>query len=224
MEPETIDEARRAVGATRRPPGPHGLWMVGPDGTRTIHGGQEDTPPCEIWFQSDHGHCLPKSWNPPGWLDPAVHQWSELPILMGFEAAKGALPSELAWQCFRGVAGAAPGWQLVLRTDGGGVVGMPSIDRVLSGPFGEVQFVCDRTSRGDARGGERVLLMMKQLIELRQARGQERPLVAWIVKTDATGPGRDEIMRSVRSTARQLGLDRFEVVVEQTQARPPTET
>jgi hypothetical protein len=88
---------------------------------------------------------------------------------------------------------------------------MAMIDRLLSGPFDEVEFVCGRKDCTASRHDERALMVIKHVIDLRRARHQPRPLVAWLY-ADGGASTAEEVPQQVRLRARQLGVDRFDVV------------
>ncbi len=205
------EEVRRGVSTTRRAPGSQGPGLVREGGTRSEDGYRDGSPPVEIWLDVACGGAESPSWQLPDWLEAEVHRWADEEVLLGVTATNGCLPCDEAWQCLCDTRGTAAGWRLVLRTDGRGMASMAAIHRVLSGPFDEVHLVTGR----NGRGGERVLIVMKQLVELRGARGQDAPSVVWLYETPATPEsGRPDpiALRDARSRARQIGVDRFEAV------------
>ncbi len=168
--------------------------------------------PAEIWFERPAGDGPTGTWVPPSWLETYARRWARQPVTLGVMATEGGAVCEAVFQCLSELGGVAPGWQLVLRTDGTGLTSMSMIHRVLSGPFDEVQFCCGTANgRPDGRT-QRVLMVIKQLIELRQARHQDRPEVTWLCETNGSSDTDDAALRALRSTARQLGVDRFEIV------------
>jgi len=202
------DEVRRTVSATRRAPGSRGPGLVGNEGPQSEEGRCDGSPPAEIWYGVAAGDAESSSWQPPGWLEAEVRRWADGSVLLGVTATSGCLPCEAAWQWLSELRQTAAGWRLVLRTDGRGMSSMPAIHRVLSGPFDEVHLVTE----WDDGARERVLNVMKQLVELRSARGQDVPSVVWVYETPDSGQPDPTALRDAQRRARQIGVDRFEMV------------
>jgi len=217
MDREKREEVRRAVGLRRRPPGPGGRWVVGARG-RFEETWPEDSPPCEIWVDLDRLGPSGASWLASTYVGSLASSWADRPIAMVVSASDGARLDEAAWRGVEGIRRAARSWRLVLRTVGDGAASMAVIDRVLSGQFDEIQLTTGGapesalTDVGAAGLRGRVLSAIKQLVELRNARGQARPLVVWLHENARGVEPEVETARVAGRIARQIGVDRFGIV------------
>lgn len=218
MDGTSRQEARRAVGIRRIPPGLRGRWVVGSDGKVEAVSCRDGLPPAEIWFETGNVEALPSDWREPEWLASRARQWSHETVLLGMSAVDGQAPCSAMSECFAKVRRIATSWHIVLRTDGQRMTSMPAIHQVLAGPFDEIQFLSGRSRHSDGMFGERVLMVIKQLLELRAARKQDRPAVAWLHEVSAERELGGQQLQNIESTARQLAVDRFEVIMRSGQA------
>jgi len=192
--------SRQATGRTRRPPEKHPT--------------AEDTLPNELWISPND----PSAWRRAEQrLKSLVQEHAERPLTIGMALCPGSSEAEEAWDLMTSLRQQAPAWHFVLRTGGEWLASMAVIDRVLSGPFQEVQFAFPSRNRYDSptlkprRPGDRVLMAIRQLVELRDARQQERPRVVWLQYSPNSEAGETTTLQCQR-LARQVGIDRFEVV------------
>jgi hypothetical protein len=206
MDPLTREDVRRAIGNRRRAPGTCGRRIVRPDGTWVDDQRREGMPPSEIWLEVGCGRC------PPEWLTREARHWSDQPILLGIAAPWDHPLEDTTIDVLSRVRSVAPAWRVVLHIDGRGLASTPMIHRVLAGPFDEVWLSTRRAEGRDDGRGERVLAAIKELIELRGARNQDRPSVTWLYGSGRASEPDAEEVQTARTTARQIGVDRFEVV------------
>ncbi len=212
MTANTREAIRRSVSRRRRPPSGQGVWIVAADGRLMAPESVPAAPPAEIRVRVD----AEPDRNPAGadwdWLIELAGTWGNREILLRLSPTDGRAVPEDLWSVVTRAKAVAGRWRFILQTDGGGLTSMEMIDRLLSGPFDEVQFVFRSGRAGWRRPGERLLMLIKDLVELRTARGQAKPLIAWRYEGKLTGREDERSLRDVRATVRQLGVDRFEVV------------
>lgn len=212
MTASTREAIRRSVSHTRRPPSGQGVWIVASNGLLLEPAVMPDVPPAEIRIRVDDGPDPDLDRTAGDWLIDLAGTWGNREILVRLMACDGHRVTEAHWSLVSRAAQTATRWRFVLQTDGTGLTSMEMIDRLLSGPFDEAHFVFQADQSRWRRPGERLLMLIKDLVELRTARGQSRPLIAWRFEGRLTAGKDEQTLRDVRSTVRQLGVDRFEVV------------
>lgn len=213
MDAHTRHEVRRSVGEKRTPPGPgpHGRWLVDMSGKVETEACRDGASPVEIWFRTDD-RGGPSSWHEPEWLEHRARQWASDPVILGLSAMTGRRPCPALWECFAKIRKIATSWRIVLRTGGEGMASMASIHQLLSGPFDEIQFLSGRSRQNGSALSDRVLMLIKQLLDLRTARKQDKPLVAWLHEVPSDQDADQQEIQTLALTARQLDVDRFDVV------------
>jgi hypothetical protein len=219
MDRDLLERARRAVAATRRPPEACGTGTAC-DLQRGDAAGppSADPPPTEIWAGTGRSEASAAPWlhSPAFWA--LVQRWGDHAVLLGVSVSAEVCPDEATWQRIELVRRHASAWTIVLRIDEAGAAGMAVIDRALAGPFDEVQFTTGAPALHDPAGREpsglngRALAAIKQLVELRNARRQQRPRVTWLHRDGPDGSIGRSMTSQARAIARQIGVDRFEVM------------
>lgn len=221
-----IEDRRITSRARRRRPGPIHKLIIAPDGGQHWHPKIDDprmiaTPPVpgEIWVYLTDPRCRlhaapmpqPSAWDFGQWLGEAAGQWADRRVLLHIVSFDLALRPSGAVDELSRLAGALTNWRVVLITDGKDLASTAMIDKVLSSCIDEVQVCPD--GAGELSRQTRVLNAMKDLIDLRQARGQNLPRV--IFRVCAAG----QTLDALRQWSRQVGLDRLHVTNRATEEK-----
>ncbi len=153
-------------------------------------------------------------WCGPDFFDRLLGAWGKEELTVRLAATPGAILNETILERLADIRGRATGWQLVADSDGGGLTSMAALNRLLAGPYHQIDFHADYLP-GDEEtdyqphtpSKNRVFSAMRELILLRNARQQDKPTVLWIYR-----PASAETAHRLRAEAlaRQLQVDRFE--------------
>jgi hypothetical protein len=172
--------------------------------------------PTALWIEATDSRGQLAAWWLDGWWDGCLAAWGRAPLRLVLLPTPGAVLLRPVLERLAGIREAARKWQLVAQTRGDGLASMASVDRLLCSPYDEIQFLIGTGVFGGRERGyggssaRRVLSVMKEIVELRGARGLKRPAVVWLwdVAQIAGDPGR---LADARTVARQLQVDRFVV-------------
>ncbi len=170
-------------------------------------------PPGECLLElTDAGGLVP--WCRVDFFERLLAVWGGEVLTLRLAATPGALLNETVMECLAGVRNRANGWRLVADSDGTGLASMAALNRLLAGPYHQIDFHADYLP-GDEETEHQppiphknyVFSAMRELILLRNARQQDKPIVSWIYR-----PPSAEITHRLRAEAlaRQLQVDRFE--------------
>jgi len=189
---------------SRRPPDYCEVATVAFDGVWDPPEAPTADAPERVWLTATNSRGELAAWFTSAWWYERLRRWGRSAMTVGLAASPGALLHPRVVPVFLQLRERADRWRLAARTDGAPIRGMPSIDRLLRGPWDELAFV---VAVGGCR--ERLLRAMCDVVELRDRRGLDRPEVVWLCRDDAADEaGRLEAQR----LARQVRADRFEVL------------
>jgi len=202
----------RAV-TVRKGPQPGRRLIVGVDGR--VWPSDPVGPPDEVLVAAtDERGALVRWWRPE-WWSRRLAGWSRIGLTVVVLPTPGALLHEAVVGQLAEVRGARPYWRFVGCSDGAALASMEAIHKALTGPYDELRIFAPvvRDGWSGAAGGaglrnQTALHVLKQLVELRNARHLRRPKVAWICRLGGSLSDPDESLW-VRQTARQLGVDRL---------------
>ena len=210
LGPRRIGPARRS-----RPVRPGGERWIPACGT-AIPDVTALPAPHTLWVEATDSRGEIAAWWEGPWWGRCTAAWGRAPVRMILLPTPGALLHRAVLARLNRIAVAARRWRLIARTCGESLAGIAAIDHLLRAPYHEVQFcLADGAWSGVGRGrsglaAQRMLAAMKDLVDLREARGLSRPRVVWF--WDAPPSLEDpERLAKARAVARQLRVDRFEV-------------
>ncbi|MBN1488591.1 MAG: hypothetical protein JXA69_01635 [Phycisphaerae bacterium] len=152
-------------------------------------------------------------WHGDWWLRAAT-AWGKSRLRLVVLPTPGALLHADVLERLARLAIAARSWVLGGRSDGTGLASTAAIDELLRSAYHEMEFVLAAdalSTRGRGHDGvlaQRGLAVMKDIIELRDARGLQRPKVVWLWQPTPTADDAEH-RTAARELARQLRVDRF---------------
>lgn len=172
--------------------------------------------PSALWLEATDSHGRLASWWSPGWWSGYVASWGSATLRLVLLPTPGAVLLRPVIEELERIAVGAKKWRLVAQTRGDGLTSTAAVDRLLRSPYHDVEFLAgDEVVASQGRGSaavhaQRVLAVMKQIVELREARRLKRPAVIWLwdAKPAVGGPDR---LAAARALARQLQVDRLVV-------------
>lgn len=172
--------------------------------------------PSQIWIYLDepsHGSgsnpaaLSDTHWDFSHWLEQAQAQWGGYPIdLFLVSFGTGFMKPELL-EHLQVLAARRLRWSCKLLTDGLNLTSTAAIDALLRSCLDEV--IVYAAGVGEATLNARVLQVTKDLVDLRAARGQNRPNVICRICPNPTGG--QKIITEMSQWVRQAGIDRLEV-------------
>jgi hypothetical protein len=169
----------------------------------------ETVVPGEIWFQtnvpaqgSPADPSQSEAWNIERWLRELPQRWAEKELVFCILSFDLGLAEADVLDRLASIIPAR--WRVVLVTDGRDLISTAMIDRILRSCINEVQiYPAGLTETGV---NQRVLHATKDLIDLRQARGQNLPkIVCRICAKSGNAPA------ELTQWARQVGIDRLDI-------------
>jgi len=173
-------------------------------------------PPSALWLEATDSQGQLASWWSGDWWGRCLASWGRAAVTVVLLPTPGAILMPAVLEQLGRVCVAARKWRLIAQTRGDELASTAAVDRLLRTPYHEVEFLAgDDVLPGRGRGyvawrAQRILAVMKQVVELRGARGLTRPLVAW--RWDAgRAPAAPPSIAEAQALARQLQVDRFVV-------------
>lgn len=154
------------------------------------------------------------SWCGPDFFDRLIAAWGGQELILRLAATPGAILHETILERLADIRGRATGWRLFADSDGSGLTSMAALNRLLGGPYHQIDFHADNLPgdeetehKAHSPPKNRIFSAMRELILLRNARQQDKPTVSWIYR-----PASAETTHRLRAEAlaRQLQVDRFE--------------
>jgi len=167
---------------------------------------------CLLELTDTAGKLVP--WCGSDFFDRMIGVWGGQELILRLAATPGAILNETVLERLAEVRNRAERWRLIADSDGGGMASMAALNRLLAGPYHQVDLYTDYLP-GDGENEhqpprpheKQVFNALRELILLRNARRQDKPIVSWIYR-----PPSAEITHLLRAEAlaRQLQVDRFE--------------
>lgn len=219
----SLETRRLTTGQTRRPPACAFRLIIQPDGQQRrcpIPGNTDVSDdrvlPTEIWLnltlREQDNQAEPRSqFDSRLWFDSAVGKWANQDVtvhIVSFGAAmvrSGLLDRLVCLQDER------HRWRVILVGDGADLTSTANIDKILRSCLCELQMY--PAGLGDRTVNVRVLNAVKDLIDLRASRMQNRPRI--IFRVCAGGPQTVELTH----WSRQVRLDRLDITDRDTEER-----
>jgi hypothetical protein len=177
---------------------------------------EHERVPAQIWIHLDEpsknapasSELAPvASWDFPRWLEQAQAKWGGYPIDLVFVSfGTGFMKPELI-EHLQTLAARRLRWSSKLLTDGLNLTSTAAIDALLRSSLDEV--IVYVAGVGEAAINARVLQVTKDLVDLRAARGQNRPNI--ICRICPNPAGGQKIITEMSQWVRQAGIDRLEV-------------
>jgi hypothetical protein len=172
--------------------------------------------PSQIWIHLDepsHGSgsspatLSAANWDFSRWLEQAQPKWGGYPIdLFLVSFGTGFMKPELL-EHLQVLSARRLRWSSKLLTDGLNLTSTAAIDALLRSSLDEI--VVYVAGVGEAAVNTRVLQVTKDLVDLRTARGQNRPNI--ICRICPNPAGGQKIITEMSQWVRQAGIDRLEV-------------
>lgn len=150
------------------------------------------------------------SWCTEAWFNDRLSIWGHAKMDVVVAPTPGALLHEQLQDCLFLVRRVTRNWRLIGQTDGSGLASMSSIDRLLNSAYDELQWILtgrlEQDTDGRARSLSRIMNAMRELIEIRDRRAQQRPTVIWQYDPSAIN---DADAERLIQMARQVRVDRL---------------
>ena len=205
----------------RTPPTATRKLLVLPTGEQQWHPPIEDlarrpAAPAEVWvYLTDPRRDEPAAGGEPGgwrfrdWLNDALQKWGVNDLTMHIVSFNGALLHGNILDELDPLSQTPCRWQVIVLTDGSDLTSMAMIDKVLRAGLHELQVY--PAAVGQESVNHRVLSVVKDLTELRQARGQSLPKI--VCRVCAGSASAEEMTQWVR----QVNIDRLDIVDKDTE-------
>jgi hypothetical protein len=178
-------------------------------------GNESDPVPSQIWIYLDgaskNDASEPKAastgWNFPQWLDGAQAKWGGYPLDIVFISFGVGFMKPEFLDDLQVLSARQLRWNSKLLTDGQNLTSTAAIDALLASSLAEV--VVYVAGVGESTMNTRALQVTKDLVDLRTARGQNRPnIICRICPNPADG---QKMITEISQWVRQAGIDRLEV-------------
>ena len=207
----SLELQRMAVGKGRR--GPLGAGILTIDSTGQQHWqGRETAVPDEIHIQlidQPEPQDAQKRWDMAQWLTEALERWSDNHLTLNIVSHRGALLRNDRIGQLYPLAAKSHCWTVSVTTDGSDLISTAAIDQVLRSPIDQLHVRITRS--GAERSSSRVLSAVKDLIDLRAARMQDRPEVVCRLTVAAAD---QSTIGQLRQWARKIGAHRVVLAQE----------
>ncbi len=170
--------------------------------------------PRALWVEATDSKGELAAWWSDRWWNEALAAWGAASLRLVILPTPGAILLPAVIGRLTRIALAARGWVLAARTYGDGLASTAAIDRLLRSPYQEIEFVLGEETlmpRERGRAGtlpQRTLAVMKELVALREARGQKRPAVVWLWRCGPVTTSAERLA-AAGGIARQIRVDRF---------------
>lgn len=187
---ERITSLRTLAGHRRQPPIKNTTLVITPTGQPRSHPPGSAAP--------DHIWVYVTDVDPTDRLQEAVRTWADRSLALTVVSFDGGLIRSGVIE-----AVATTHWSVTLITDGADLTGTANIDAVLRAGIDEVHVY--PAGLGERAVNRRVLDAVRELVDLRQARGQNRPCI--ICRVCADTPAAAEL----RIWSRQVPIDEWVV-------------
>jgi len=177
--------------------------------------------PAEVWIrlstpdpQARSGPSEP-AWDPGDWLRSAVDRWADRRLEVYFVSFDPAPLQAGFFDRVRLLSDRNLRWQTKLLTDGKNLTSTAVLDQVLRSKLDEVYVYVAGLGEPSANG--RVLDAVKDLVDLRVARGQNLPKI--ICRLCPGSPGSSRCVTEITQWVKQAGVDRLEITDKETEEK-----
>jgi len=204
---------RMAVRTHRLAPAACRVLTVDPSGQQRWHPSDAEIPDeIHVYLadptNDDHDQQSDGSdaWRLDQFLSDALQRWSHKPVVLSIVSTDGQIVRRRVLSQLRLLAEQDHKWRLIVVTDGKDLTSTAVIDQVLRSPITELR-ICGALAGSDAISN-RILNAVKDLIDLRNRRRQERPQVLFRL----TAGGNEPVdLEQARRRIKQTGADKVEV-------------
>ncbi|MFA5863979.1 MAG: hypothetical protein WC975_04750 [Phycisphaerae bacterium] len=179
--------------------------------------------PAEVWirFSEPRAQNYPEPINGPiqwdfvRWLDASRTQWADRKIDIYFLSFDLVSIKTDLFERLRAIRDRNLRWQTNLLTDGKNIASTAMLDQLLRSTLDEVQIYV--AGLGESAINVKVLGAVKDLVDLRSARRQNHPKIICRLCSHLTGGTKS--ISEISQWAKQVGIDRLEVVDNQTEEK-----
>jgi len=178
--------------------------------------------PAEIWIRLSErsenraGPTVQSAdWDFARWLEDAQASWSDRKMDLYFVSFGQAFMKPVFFEQLRALADRNLRWQTRFLTDGRSLASIAVIDQMLRSSLEELHIYV--TGLGGSTVDTRALSVMKDLVDLRQARGQNHPnIICRLCPNPTSGP---RLIAELSQWVKQAGIDRLEVIDKETEEK-----
>ena len=215
---DVLDAQRQVSRRTRRPPVAARKLIILPSGEKLWHPPVDDADrrrdaiaPAEVWMylstpQQDNRWAEggTAGWSFKDWLTESLQKWANRNLALYVVSFHGALLHGNVLDELDLLSKSSCRWRIIVLTDGSDLTSMAMIDKVLRAGIHELQIY--PAAPMETGVNRRTLNVIKDLTELRRARGQSLPTIVCRLAADSAS------MEEMTQWARQVNIDRLDIV------------